>query len=816
MKRSSKSTITTLLILLLLSSVRTLTFALPPGWGDAGAYGPGDNEGYRIAENEDGGQCRYLPGGAEEPECDPGEPPCIPHACTPPPCPTNTTKYDTGYFTNHVVSCDKGCGESERNNCYEIPTTCNPEYENCEDPYLYSLQSEVVFQPLQTTNKMGYTSTTYSGLELNNPVGVEAKYWSTVDNNKLEAIYFWMAKEETAAPGLTGGTNTEICIEFGVRRLPSGEWELICTKTKSVPPTKAPGIEWIYNQSTTAGKTISNGSWGFMVRKVNGSWSEVYVPLVTNTKTYWAKIGNVGATFTIHSPSGKPLVNISDLKISQTNKVISNFRITFLNEQSGVSNYEKVSEGIYYAYTMVNDEFGFTPWDNYTSEEIRNKLGYKPNQIRLTDQWKKGPSWGVDLTRPTVSRLQTIIPSSTRLALDWEGQDSESEISYAVGNVFRLRDALVKNSPIIYPSGSGRTFTLNFQSDSDVLGKINGSNVLWQVANVKSRLEDMDLVDNRGGYMDFYVTVFDKGGNHITQNLRFKLGEWIQTKGGFFYSKKGAYLDTRRINPGVWTERQLFDKYGFKENEVDLGTELIAGDVQRQSTLAIVNYLNQSGVFRGINYVGYRKSDVYYEYMDKLQDVKKEKYEKITVANLSGNLTDHCFDKDKCKNSIVVNVVDGNLTLNSGFQCDTKSVMLINGNIYVNPDITNMDNRSACVFIAKDNVFIKEGIHKSGSSIGFDQVEGYFLANGTIKIEKENKPASDRTDGLIIEGGIVSFGTDPAENASIMLKRELHLADRHPYPVLNIVHHAKYGKLMQNLFGGDRLVFKTEIGFKQF
>lgn len=802
-----------LLTSFLLSFVGVSAFA---GWKPAGEYGPGDNEGYQIGERDDGQLCRVVNG---ELDCGGGgEPPCVPHACTPPACPSQTTKYDTGYFTNHVVTCDKGCGQSERNNCYEIPTTCDPEYENCEDPYLSSLQSEVVFQPLQTTNKMGYTSTTYSGMELNNPVGVEARYWSTVDNNKLEAIYFWMAKDGESAPGLAGSTNASVRgyspMEYWIVERRDGGW--VMSFAGGSPTINTKGIEWIYNQPVTAGKTISNGSWGFMVRKVNGSWSEVYVPLVTNTKTYWAKIGNVGATFTIHSPSGKPLVNISDLKISQTNKVISNFRITFLNEQSGVSNYEKVSEGIYYAYTMVNDEFGFTPWDNYTSEEIRNKLGYKPNQIRLTDQWKKGPSWGVDLTRPTVSRLQTIIPSSTRLALDWEGQDSESEISYAVGNVFRLRDALVKNSPIIYPSGSGRTFTLNFQSDSDVLGKINGSNVLWQVANVKSRLEDMDLVDNRGGYMDFYVTVFDKGGNHITQNLRFKLGEWIQTKGGFFYSKRGAYLDTRRINLGVWTERQLFDKYGFKENEVDLGTELIAGDVQRQSALAMVNYLNQSGVFRGINYVGYRKSDVYYEYMDKLQDVKKEKYEKITVANLSGNLTDHCFDKDKCKNSIVVNVVDGNLTLNSGFQCDTRSVMLVNGNIYVNPDITNMDNRSACVFIAKDNVFIKEGTHKSGSSIGFDQVEGYFLANGTIKIEKENKPASDRTDGLIIEGGIVSFGTDPAENASIMLKRELHLADRHPYPVLNIVHHAKYGKLMQNLFGGDRLVFKTEIGFKQF
>ncbi len=774
-------------------------------------------DGSILYQNEEGGWCSG-PAGGTEPECHhESEPPCQTHACTLPACPDDTVLYNTGYSTQYTVSCDKGCGEVERKSCYERPTTCNPVYENCEDSYIYSLQSEVQFQPLQTTNKMGYTSTTYSGLEINNPVGVEARYWSTVDNSKLEAIYFWMAKEGSGAPGVTGSSVEEmICTEFQIRPQPNGEWEHVCTKTANISPTKTVGIEWLYDNQVSAGNSISNGSWGFMVRKVNGNWSDVYVPLVTNSRTYWAKITNVGTTFTLHSKSGRPLVNISDLKISQTDKVISNFRITFLNENSGVSNYEKVSEGVYNAYTMVNDEFGFTPWDNYTSQEIKNKLGYKPNQIRLSNQWKKGPSWGVDLTRPAISRLQSIIPSSTRLMIDWEGQDLESSISYSVGNVFRLKDALVKNSPVIYPAGSGRTFILNFQSESDLVGKINGSNILWQKENSKSGAEDIDLVDNRGGYMDFYVTVFDKGGNHLTQNVRFKLGEWIQTKGGFFYSKSGAYLDTRRITPGIWIERNLFDKYGFKENQVDLGTELISGNVSRQSALSVVNYLNQNGVFRAINYAGHRKSDVYYEYLEKMQKLDEKKYEKITVGNLSGNLTDSCFDKEKCKNSIVVNTVNSDLTVNSNFTCDTRAVMLVNGNIYINPDITNLDNRSACVFIAKENIYIREGAHKSGANIGFDVVEGYFLANGTIKIEKENKPSSDRTDGLFIEGGILSFGTDPAENASIMLKRELHLADRHPYPVLNIIHHPKYGKLMQDLFEGDRLVFKTEVGFKQF
>ncbi len=747
-------------------------------------------------------------------------PPCYPHNCTVPECPTNTTKYDTGYSTGYSGSCDRGCGQHSSNMCYEIPTTCDPVYQDCEDQYKNSLQSEVEFHPLQVSNSMGYSSTTYSGMEINNPVEVEAKYWSTVDTSKLEAIYFWMAKEGTNPPG-SGTTSATV---------PTGNvFDCYCTSSGScicssrwAPSTPvastSDGIKWIYGSTVTSGRSVSDGSWGFMVRKVNGKWSEVYVPLITEGRSYWAKITSVGTTFSIHSPSGKPMVNISDLKVTESSKVVADFKITFLNETSGVSDYQKVSEGIYNAYTMANDVFGFTPWDNYQDQGVRDRLDYEPNEIRMTNLWSKGAQqWGVDLTRPSVSKLETIVRSSTGLSVDWEGQDMQSDISYSVGNGFRLKDGLVKNSPVIYPAGSGRSITLNFQTSSDVVGKIGGGNIIWEKANVKSGSEMIDLVDNRGGYVDFYVTVYDRGGNYTTQNTRFKIGEWIETMGGFFYSKEGAYLDTRKIAPGLWSQRQLFDSYGIKEDKVDLGTELLAGNVENPTSISIVNYLASNGSYRAINYAGFRKSDAYYGYMGKLQELEdSSRLVKVSLPTLSGNLSDNCADRQKCKSGIVINTVEGNLTVNSNFRCDTKSVMLVSGNIYVNPDVTNVDNKSACVFIAGENIYIKEGTRKSGSSIGFDILNGYFLADSTIRIEKENKSSDERTDGLFIEGGLVSFGTDPNENASIMLKRELHLADRLPYPVLNIVHQAKYGKLMEEVFGGERLVFKSEIGFKEY
>lgn len=729
-----------------------------------------------------------------------GDPaPCYPHDCSLPSCPEGTTNFDTGYSLGTMVSCDKGCGETKYGNCYEIPPSCDPLVEDCEIPPIcdpqkekcdkeISTDSEVIFKIGENnTNSLGYTSTKYSGLEINNPVGVEAKYYGTknvdgVETNnveELEAIYFWMEKQNNS--------------------------------------TLPKGIQWIYGNKVSSGKTETNDSYGFMVRKVNGSWSDIYIPLVTGGKTYWANIGQVGTDFSIYGPNGKSMVQVTNLSVTQTDKVVSNFNLKFLNENSGITNYEKVYEGMYSIYTMANDVFGFTPYDNYTDQKIIDKLPYEENQIRFYNYWKRSDQqWGIDLTPPRITKLQPVIKNSTEISLNWSSEDLQSSISYAVSNVFRLKDGLIKNSPLIYPSGSNNKIILNFQTSGDIIGKINGNNILWQVPNVSSRDELIDLVDNRGGYIDFYLTVYDQGGNNFLQSLRFKLGEWIETKGGFFFSGGGVYVDTRVLEEGVWIQNKWFDNYGLNEDEVDLGTELVAGNIGSSLGLRILNKISSNESYRAINYEGLRKTDIYYSYLERLEDIDESKFVKISTPTLSGNLTQYCSSGDDCTKKIVVNNVEGDITVVSGFKCDGKGIIFASGNIYIQPDITNSNNASACIFISKGNIYIQEGKDKSTNKIDFDIVEGYFLTNGTITIEKETKSIDDIQDGLFIEGGLVALGKDQEEQVSILLERELHLADRHPYPVLNVINHPKYGKLIKELFGGDKLLFKTEIGFKEY
>ena len=193
------------------------------------------------------------------------------------------------------------------------------------------------------------------------------------------------------------------------------------------------------------------------------------------------------------------MVKVSGLNISQDDKVTAKFKLIFLNEQSGVSNYEKVSGGMYNLYTMANDIFGFTPKDNYPDDRgTTDRLPYEQNQIRFYNHWKQGGKWGIDITAPKLEKsLQPVVTSPSVLSLSWQGTDGESSILHSIGNAFRIQSDIVKNSDIIYPAGSGKKVLLNYrQANKDILGQLNGSNILWSVSNVGSRDERIDLTNN--------------------------------------------------------------------------------------------------------------------------------------------------------------------------------------------------------------------------------------------------------------------------------------------------------------------------------
>ena len=603
--------------------------------------------------------CEYLP----EP-CEPPTPPCEPHDCTLPACPEDTTSTNTGFLLDNLVSCDKGCGETKYGDCYEDPPGPPP---GCPGGDCTSADIEFVLGSNQT-NSLSCQSSVASGTEVNNPVSVRATYSHTVDINELEAIYFYMSED---------GTNP-------------------------------PNIQWLDMNQGDTGKAISDESFGFMVRKVNGVWSDLYLPYVSD-KAYWKYIGNISSEFSIDGPNELPMVLIHNLSIATSTDVVATFDIEFLFEDSGVSNYEKIVEEEYDVFGMTHDEFGFTPYDNYTNPQILNKLPYSANEIRFYDHWTNSREWIVDLTRPVVESVQELVEGPTEISVNWVTADSQSSIKYVVGSAYRSREGIVTEEPITYPFGSANQFDLEFRGTGDPSGQIGGSNSIWEVAGVSSRSESIGIGANRGGAIEFDVTTFDVACNSDTQSSTFRLGEWIETRGGFVYSRGGTNIDVRLLSAGVWSSSQWPTKYGLTEDTVDLSTELLAGGITEISVLKELRHETSNEAYRALGYNGLYRSDIYAHYVQKYEDISPTSTVSIaTGGNLSGSLSSYCPPNEDCSDKIYVEKIDeGGLVVASNFSCDGKAVFLVDGELTINPDIENATAKDACIFVANGDVHIR-------------------------------------------------------------------------------------------------------------
>ena len=104
----------------------------------------------------------------------------------------------------------------------------------------------------------------------------------------------------------------------------------------------------------------------------------------------------------------------------------------------------------------------------------------------------------------------------------------------------------------------------------------------------------------------------------------------------------------------------------------------------------------------------------------------------------------------------------------------------------------------------------------SFTSLGYDIVNGYILADGQIIIEDESDkrllPNTDPIiDGVYINGGLSSSYKG---GTGIMINRYLRVEEKFTYPVLVIDYHPKYGVIAEKFFGRKGTIQAVEIGVK--
>lgn len=671
------------------------------------------------------------------------------------PAPLTNSGLDDYVLTNYR-SCPKfgSCAGTKYGSCYENPNAIPT--------------STINVNPVaDESTSLGCRSSSYTGTEINNPINMRVVSTDANGASDIEAISVWL-KTQTSIP------NTP----------------------KYINGTASP----------STAKTFTNNSYGFMMHKEGSNW----VPYIVNKDTEWVKASYSNNRFAIKGPSSNDMVFV---KINSITPSGNDITVSFDLDFNGIEDINKIADGTYNIFTMVNDVFGFTPYDNYGPEVTKIGDYFNPGQIRFYNSWiNSGKNWSFDFTAPTFnSQISEATGYPTNITFSWDVADLV-ELYGVVGNVYvsdGVDDAEVKEIKAFNSIGdktmASAPFTPQVQpEDQNNIGRLD-SGYTVKAINMRNQMASgsvlMDVGSSREGSLIFYATAFDTACNASQSNKGFDLEDWIITYGGLVYSSGGVDFSVKDItDPLLWKPVALLNK--ISPSYADISSEMYGDASGHPSSL------KKSQETKSFNISPFKE----YKVTDYYNDVRNTfERREIGIPNITkmGNTVSLEGNLGIPDSSIKVLDRIGNLTVgtpSNAFTCNGKGIIFVSGNLTIENNILNSNrNSDACIFVVKGNVIINQGSNSSGGSIGYDEINAYILANGTVAITGDSS-----LDGLYISGGIQSLG------GINTIGRYLGLSYRDTHPVLFINHHSKYGIFSSELIGSPVDMVKTEVGFKPY
>jgi len=717
-------------------------------------------------------------------------------------CPSPLTNTGSAnLILNDFRECTNDCNvkpPEDQDDCYEVPSN-------------QPTESLVIDGEEADPNEFGFLSLTHTGDNKNiprqgdlndplSPIKMIATYTDTDGADDIEGMFVWFRESQN-----TGELDTPL-----------------------------------YISGTETPQTLTYDSWGFMLRENGTSDWDPYVPSYQEVQPSWTKTIYTTTllgyrVFYISGPNAKQMVEVTILEqpLKEGDKVTMEFSLRFSNND-GILYNDPVAEGEYNIYLMGLDKFSFTPFDNYDIDLSpywqSNQLRYKPEQGQLyARDWSyTEQTWTIDRMGPYIEAFAFGVPEENKLEVHWNVNDDRS-LYAIVGNIYLSTGPLAKQ---IILSTDELNLSLHDPNqffpepvDQEDIGKLNGDWAFKVGPDINSLSNEstlyIDVGDNTDGRFEIYLTVFDDAGNMSNIGITINIADWFATAGGVAYSAGGSNFSTKDIN----IEGPLpypSSNPGLSLDKADSSSELWA-EAGNSDPASLVKSL-ASKSYNITRYLGYKlTTEGYYnylreDYMMNKQNVVDMGLEEVFPESptLSGSLNDICNNKPYCMFEYT-----GNLQVEDDVICDNRSLIFVGGDLTIETPLKNtndnqVSNKNGCIFVVKGDVTVQNGENMSSTSLGYDIVHGYILADGQIIIEDESDkrllPNTDPIiDGVYINGGLSS---SYKEDVGIVINRYLRVEEKLTYPVLVIDYHPKYGVIAEKFFGRKSTVKAVEIGVK--
>lgn len=588
--------------------------------------------------------------------------------------------------------------------------------------------------------------------------------------------------------------------------------------------------------------TQNKEEFGFLLHHNSGAWTP-YIPAISgdgdNTGDLWKKATSTnGYSQTV---DGKTILSIPTVpgatgiiakilidSVTYSNNgktVVVRFSLSFKDTNTSLLS-NRPNEGNYKIWLMGNDTFGFTPYDNYEDKEdivktaVHNRW-ITNERIRYYDQWKNtSQSWNLNFDVPSIEKF-SLTPSessSAQLIMNWgftPDPELPDEFSNIVINLYKSEGLNIDPILISVNDNGGATAVNvnnnfvpeeNGESDDIVGSLIEASNhYLLKISGGSGDGSATLTLNNVGqGLLYFTITVFDKGGNIVSNsNYPLDLRDWLITQGGLLHSDSLDINVNHGDTPLGWNDKNLLKN--ILHQNADVSTELVGLKGSVSPMAPFKSEITESYMIRP--YIISDPENGYYMSLKREFDGRKS-YLPIKNLDNTSSISGYLSGYGVGESDIAVLERVGDLTVTNNFVCDRQGVFFVRGNLTIEGKILNGDiKKDACIFVVEGTVTIGKGIDFAGTQLEYDQVNAYILSDGEFVIGNDTSDFN----GLYISGGIHSLS-----NPGVVFQRSLKVADRLRFPALVVNHHSKYGMLAGRLFGNEISVHQTEVGLKPY
>jgi hypothetical protein len=665
-------------------------------------------------------------------------------------------------------------------------------------PLLSRLVSKVRAQAQDSI--LGFKSSTHTGKELNNPIKVEGTYTDADGSDDIMALYVW--------------------------------WSPQSPKTFTTPTNL---------NNTLTGRTANNENFGILISRSydTGNWEKVYIPHIEGATKSWTEAGNVGGSMTIQGPTPEGMIEIYDINISENgNQVNLDILMDFLNEDD--SAIDIVDTNKYNLWGSVNDKAGYLPFPDYP---------YANEIVDSEDEYwiDPGNDWDLDMIEPIADSPTTSNTNPQEITVDVNVSDDgalshvrldacktgigiddlsyfDPDFSGGQWRTYNLRDCDIATDEY------GNFIFANITSGDSLLGYVGGYDSTTLGVTNFNEPSVIRLNGNDEGEITFYVTAMDMAGNNNAQSQAVhieRIEQWAVVEDGLVFGRLGVSSSTKDVNNNsAWIGTKL-DSY--IPGDIDLTNHILLGGNGVNLATAL-RHLKNNWAYKVTNYPGIPITSPYAE-LREAYELKSSnsafEEDQLLIGTLPSNSSLSDPDGDGTANCIAQYCIwiweadPANptvpLAISNGFKCDAKGLIIVNGDLSIEPDFTNENQEDACIILVNGNITIERTGNSptAPSATTYDTVEAFLIANGYIEIIGEGV-AEPSDMGLFVQGGLVGFTPSVSGVSSVWNKREIHYSNMALFPVLFVQGDSKYGLLSRTLFGSQIDIFKKEVGFKPY